>query len=112
MSQVVSPGAGTVYTAPGIDEAEFRGSRSRDPPPAIRYPLSVWGAQLAVVAATEVVAVSGEPSVAFFGDGAGERDRWLVHMRGAIAEMAPPAEIAEPLERYFAMAAEAMRNRG
>jgi len=47
-----------------------------------------------------------------FAIGAGERDRWLVHMRGAIAEMAPPAEIAEQLERYFAMAAEAMRNRG
>lgn len=47
-----------------------------------------------------------------FAIGAGERDRWLVHMRAAIAEMAPPAEIAEQLERYFAMAAEAMRNRG
>ena len=47
-----------------------------------------------------------------FAIGAAERDRWLVHMRAALAEMAPPAEIAEPLERYFAMAAEAMRNRG
>jgi hemoglobin len=47
-----------------------------------------------------------------FAIGAGERDRWLVHMRAAISEMAPPAEIAEQLERYFAMAAEAMRNRG
>ena len=47
-----------------------------------------------------------------FAIGAGERDRWLVHMRGAIAEMAPPAEIAEQLERYFAMVADAMRNRG
>ena len=47
-----------------------------------------------------------------FAIGAGERDRWLVHMRAALAEMAPPAEIAEQLERYFAMAAEAMRNRG
>jgi hemoglobin len=44
--------------------------------------------------------------------GADERDRWLVHMRAALAEIAPPAEIAEQLERYFAMAAEAMRNRG
>ena len=47
-----------------------------------------------------------------FAIGAGERDRWLVHMRAAIAEMAPPAEIAEQLERYFAMVADAMRNRG
>ncbi|MEA2620329.1 MAG: hemoglobin [Chloroflexota bacterium] len=47
-----------------------------------------------------------------FAIGAGERDRWLVHMRAALAEIAPPAEIAEQLERYFAMAAEAMRNRG
>ena len=47
-----------------------------------------------------------------FAIGAAERDRWLVHMRAALAELAPPAEIAEELERYFAMAAEAMRNRG
>jgi hemoglobin len=47
-----------------------------------------------------------------FAVGPDERDRWLVHMRAALAEMAPPPEVAEPLERYFAMAAEAMRNRG
>ena len=47
-----------------------------------------------------------------FAIGAGERDRWLVHMRAALAEMAPPVDVAEQLERYFAMAAEAMRNRG
>ena len=41
-----------------------------------------------------------------------ERDRWLVHMRAAVAEAAPPADVAAELERYFAMAAEAMRNRG
>jgi hemoglobin len=41
-----------------------------------------------------------------------ERDRWLVHMRAAVAEEAPPADVAAELERYFAMAAEAMRNRG
>ena len=40
-----------------------------------------------------------------------ERDRWLVHMRAAIAELAPSAEVADALERYVAMAAEAMRNR-
>jgi hemoglobin len=40
-----------------------------------------------------------------------ERDRWLVHMRAAIAQLAPPADVAAELERYFAMAADAMRNR-
>jgi hemoglobin len=39
-----------------------------------------------------------------------ERDRWLVHMRAAVTEMAPPAGVAAELERYFAMTAEAMRN--
>jgi len=42
--------------------------------------------------------------------GPAERDRWLVHMRAALAELAPPAEIAAELERYFEMAADAMRN--
>ncbi len=40
-----------------------------------------------------------------------ERDRWLVHMRVAIAELAPPTDVAAELERYIGMAAEAMRNR-
>ena len=39
------------------------------------------------------------------------RDRWLVHMRAALAALAPPADVAEAFERYIAMAAEAMRNR-
>jgi hemoglobin len=39
------------------------------------------------------------------------RDRWLVHMRAAIAELAPPPDVAADLERYIAMAAESMRNR-
>jgi hemoglobin len=43
-------------------------------------------------------------------DGAA-RDRWLVHMRAAIAELAPAPDVAAELERYMAMAAEAMRNR-
>jgi hemoglobin len=47
-----------------------------------------------------------------FAIGPAERDRWLVHMRAVLAELAPPAEIAAQLERYFATAAEAMRNRG
>jgi hemoglobin len=46
-----------------------------------------------------------------FAIGAEERDRWLVHMRAAVVEMAPPVDVAAELERYFAMTAEAMRNR-
>ena len=45
-----------------------------------------------------------------FAIGPVERDRWLVHMRAAVTEMAPSADVAAELERYFAMAAEAMRN--
>ena len=33
------------------------------------------------------------------------------HMRAAIAAAAPPDDVAAELERYFTMAAEAMRNR-
>ncbi|MEX1169456.1 MAG: globin [Chloroflexota bacterium] len=46
-----------------------------------------------------------------FAIGPAERDRWLLHMRAAIAELAPAPEIAAELERYIAMAADAMRNR-
>ena len=46
-----------------------------------------------------------------FAIGPAERDRWLVHMRAAIADLAPPEDVAAELERYFSMAAEAMRNR-
>ena len=46
-----------------------------------------------------------------FAIGPGERDRWLVHMRAAIAEVAPTDDVADELEGYIAMAAEAMRNR-
>jgi hemoglobin len=46
-----------------------------------------------------------------FAIGAAERDRWLVHMRAAVAELAPPADVADAFERYFENAAEAMRNR-
>ena len=46
-----------------------------------------------------------------FAIGPAERDRWLVHMRAAIALTQPPADVAAELERYFTMAAEAMRNR-
>ena len=42
--------------------------------------------------------------------GSRERDRWLVHMRTAIAESGAPEDARADLEAYFAMAAEAMRN--
>jgi hemoglobin len=40
-----------------------------------------------------------------------ERDRWLFHMRAAIDSLAPDPTVRAELERYFDMAAEAMRNR-
>jgi hemoglobin len=43
--------------------------------------------------------------------GPAARDRWLDLMRGALARLGPPADVADELERYFALAAEAMRNR-
>ena len=46
-----------------------------------------------------------------FAIGPDARDRWLLHMRAALTEMAPAPEIAGELGRYFATAAEAMRNR-
>ena len=46
-----------------------------------------------------------------FAIGPGERDAWLVHMRAAIASVSPSPDVAARLERYFEMAAEAMRNR-
>ena len=39
------------------------------------------------------------------------RDRWLLHMRAALAGMDPPPDVAAELDRYLEMAAEAMRNR-
>ncbi len=46
-----------------------------------------------------------------FAIGPAERDRWLVHMRAAVASLGPSPEVADALEQYFEMAAEAMRNR-
>jgi hemoglobin len=46
-----------------------------------------------------------------FSIGPEARDRWLFHMRAAVAEMAPGPDVAADLERYFTAAAEAMRNR-
>lgn len=42
---------------------------------------------------------------------AGQRDRWLTHMRAALATMEVTPDDAQELERYFAFAAESMRNR-
>ena len=39
------------------------------------------------------------------------RDRWLTHMRAAVAYMDPPPTIAYQLLSYFDRGAEAMRNR-
>lgn len=46
-----------------------------------------------------------------FAIGPAERDRWLVHMRAALASQTPAPDVADELDRYFEMAAEAMRNR-
>jgi hemoglobin len=46
-----------------------------------------------------------------FAIGPAERDRWLLHMRAALADLAPPEDLAGAFERYFDNAAEAMRNR-
>lgn len=46
-----------------------------------------------------------------FAIGPAARDRWLELMRAALAEIGPPADVAEELDRYFVLAAEAMRNR-
>ena len=42
---------------------------------------------------------------------ADQRDRWLRHMRDAVAAMDPPAPIRARLLEYFDFAAESMRNR-
>ena len=46
-----------------------------------------------------------------FAIGRVERDAWLARMRAALAEVEPPPAVAERLDAYLAMAAEAMRNR-
>lgn len=47
-----------------------------------------------------------------FDIGTAERDRWLEHMRAAVGEMDPPAEVTQQLLDYFEMGAEAVRTRG
>jgi hemoglobin len=46
-----------------------------------------------------------------FAIGPAERDRWLAHMRAAVAASAPPPDVGRRLLAYFEMAADAMRNR-
>lgn len=43
--------------------------------------------------------------------GPDERDRWLAHMREAVASLDPPPEVRVPLLEYLEMAASALRNR-
>lgn len=45
-----------------------------------------------------------------FAIGVEERDRWLTHMRAAVASLDPPPEVATALTDYFDMAAESLRN--
>jgi hemoglobin len=46
-----------------------------------------------------------------FAIGPEERDRWLTHMRDAVAALAPEPAVRDKLEEYFTFAAESMRNR-
>ena len=46
-----------------------------------------------------------------FSIGGEERDRWLVHMRAAVASLDPPPDVERALLDYFVRAAESMRNR-
>jgi hemoglobin len=43
--------------------------------------------------------------------GPAARDRWLSNMRAAVEAVDPPADVARTLLGYFAVGAEAMRNR-
>jgi hemoglobin len=43
--------------------------------------------------------------------GTDARDRWLTHMRAAVAASDPPPEAAAAFEEYFAKAADGLRNR-
>jgi hemoglobin len=45
-----------------------------------------------------------------FAIGTHERDRWLEQMRAALADLAPPPELARRLDEYLEYAADAMRN--
>jgi hemoglobin len=62
----------------------------------------------------EYSALRGHPALrmrhAPFAVGADARDRWLVHMRSALASMDPAPDVARAFEDYLAMAADALRN--
>jgi hemoglobin len=90
---------------PVYPEADLAGARHRLTLFLIQY----WGGP------TTYDQERGHPRLrmrhAPFAIGPVERDRWLTHMRAAMASMTPPDDVAAELERYFGMAAEAMRNR-
>ena len=94
------PGLRPIYPEPDLDGARHR---------LTLFLIQYWGGP------TTYDQERGHPRLrmrhAPFAIGPAERDRWLVHMRAAIAEVAPPADVAAELDRYFEMAAEAMRNR-
>jgi hemoglobin len=46
-----------------------------------------------------------------FAIGSEARDRWLAHMRAALAALDPPADAERELSDYFELAAESLRNR-
>ena len=60
-------------------------------------------------------ALRGHPALrmrhAPFEIGAEARDRWLFHMRAAVAAEQPPPDVAKALLAYFEMAAPALQNR-
>lgn len=90
---------------PVYPEADLAGARRRLTLFLIQY----WGGP------TTYGEERGHPRLrmrhAPFAIGPAERDRWLVHMQAAIAELRPLPDVAAELERYIAVAAEAMRNR-
>ena len=97
--------AGDPVLRPIYPEPDLAGARRR----LTLFLAQYWGGP------TTYDAERGHPRLrmrhAPFAIGPGERDDWLRHMRAAIATVSPAPEVAERLERYFEMAAEAMRNR-
>jgi hemoglobin len=97
--------AGDDLLRPLYPEADLAGARRRLTLFLIQY----WGGP------TTYDDERGHPRLRMrhipFAIGPAERDRWLLHMRASLAALAPPEDIAAELERYFAVAADAMRNR-
>lgn len=62
----------------------------------------------------EYSSLRGHPALrmrhAPFSIGLEARDRWLSHMRAALAGMRPEPEVARAFEDYLTMAADALRN--